>query len=329
MIRSMPADSEVRPEWFGAKGDDSTDDTDAIEMALEAARMGTLRFGPRTYLVSRPLIAQCVRLVGDRWWRNDQGCTILKANAQMTHVIGGNSNRCGIENLAVLCDKKASSGIRLFHSHDTMIRNVAVRDALDAGVDSDGSTFQMDSVTSYCNSGPGFRIKDCNGSAFRYVRAFLNAGGGMSIEAVAQGSGFAIDGNHVFENNDQFDLYLKGINTCSTITGGHHESKAGVDSIRLENCRHVFIWGTRLTGGDLAGQAVPGRGLSLRGVIEGCTFRDLRMAYSAAPDGYEHVVLGEQCRANVFASCLHLGQAGTPLPLKIDGPNLAQNTVIQ
>lgn len=59
---------DVLPEWYGAKGDGTTDDTTAIQAAIAAVATtgGRVRFGPKTYIISATLrwATRAVTLVG-------------------------------------------------------------------------------------------------------------------------------------------------------------------------------------------------------------------------------------------------------------------------
>lgn len=50
-----PSTIDVYPEWFGAKGDNSTDDTTAIQNAINSLTKGSVRFGSKTYKVTSVL----------------------------------------------------------------------------------------------------------------------------------------------------------------------------------------------------------------------------------------------------------------------------------
>lgn len=301
----------------------------AIRRGLDNARGRTLRFGSCIYYVSGALgpdlfSLQTTRVVGEHWWRNNQGGTILRVvGAQpVDKVFYCNFNRCQVESLAVLCSGKANHGIHLQNSHSTLIENVGIEGCLQAGVRAKASTFTMRQVSSGVNQGRGFWLSDTNASTFYDLVATWNTKEGfyLAAENGAQASGFTLHGAD-FEINGIADIWLKGVNTPSQITGLHVESKAEVDSLVLEDVRHLTSIGNRLTGGG-----VTSRALRLIGVVEGNTFLGMRSAYGVE---YERITLHSGAWANTFIGCKHLAQAGTPEPLHFDGPNLAQNTVIQ
>lgn len=305
--------TDVLPEDFGAKGDGATDDTAAINAALNAARTGTVRLNAKTYCVSGPLNLQTSRLLGEHWWRSNQGGSILKVIGEnvVDKVLYSQSNRCVIENVIVLANGRANHGIHLDTAHHTDLINVSVQGALHAGVRSKGSTFRMKRVSSTVNQGRGFHISDCNASQFYALTASYNALGGLYIAAEngAQASGFALRGGN-FEQNGVADVWLKGINTASHVDGLHIESKTGADTFVLEDCRHVLM-----LGGRLSGAGAGGRGLRLLGEVQGCDFIGVRVVSGTGHRSYETVTIPTTCHGNFFQRCLRMTQGAAPEPL--------------
>jgi len=103
---------EVYPQWWGALGDDSNDDTTAIQDAITAANGGRVYFTRGTYKITTALDMdeEGTRLVGESW--RD---TIIKVYGGV-NGIEITDEECSISDLSVMCDSATEGtglGIKL------------------------------------------------------------------------------------------------------------------------------------------------------------------------------------------------------------------------
>ncbi len=119
---------------FGAKGDGKTDDTDAIQQALDRAKKNTTVYFPAgVYPVSRPLVlhpSNGVTLVGDGH------ATVLAATTPMKQLlrIKKNAYRFSMEHMSVDANGQADMAIRLDGGYYTVFNSLYVANPLDTAL---------------------------------------------------------------------------------------------------------------------------------------------------------------------------------------------------
>lgn len=216
---------------FGAKGDGTTDDTDALQRALdvsqERARVCYLPGG--TYAVSRPLVTPSLTRKDGFFTLRADGTAILKATARMSAVLTTKpSFSVVLEGLRIDANHLAEHGLHLFHvgGHGSVVRQVRVGNATSHGVlAQECQALAIVNVSSSWNDGDGLRFEGCNaslavaiggltskgdgivvtgrgvftgGMGLRAIHAEQNAGNGVTIDAT--GSPVSIDGGWIEGN---------------------------------------------------------------------------------------------------------------------------------
>ena len=158
---------EVYPEWFGAKGDDSTDDTTSIQAALDNTPInGTFVFQNKTYRVSSPLVVSKPMSILGQYFGFDS--TNVSGSPYRRYVVRSTSN--------THCFILKSIGVRM--------ENLMIQ-ALGTGNGTDSSIIRIDtedSGESYIQSrnyifrnlwldGTGENMKSAISSAYGLIRA--------------------------------------------------------------------------------------------------------------------------------------------------------------
>jgi hypothetical protein len=94
-------DGPVNVEWFGARGDGVTDDTAAIQAAVDAGEGGTLYFPPGTYLISAGTAAAAIAIpaAGIRLLGAGKYASTLTATVACAFVAGVDADKVEIEHL--------------------------------------------------------------------------------------------------------------------------------------------------------------------------------------------------------------------------------------
>ena len=116
---------EVYPEWWGAQGNDSTDDTDAIQAAIDSLGSygGVVSFRPGAYQNTGITLTSDVCLRG-----NHRGTVRLIHNAfsGACVTLANNCQRARIDNLSIRKDDSVSSGGYGVDGRDGYIENFAM-----------------------------------------------------------------------------------------------------------------------------------------------------------------------------------------------------------
>jgi len=88
------ADRGVNVKWFGAKGDGKSDDTEAIQAAIDYLfnnhLFGSVVFPAGVYNVSRPILLKSTQLINNSWWKGS-GITLAgygKASTIISKITG-------------------------------------------------------------------------------------------------------------------------------------------------------------------------------------------------------------------------------------------------
>lgn len=232
----------VRPEWFGAKGDGVTDDTEAFNQIMNSFKSGIeIRLLNKTYCITKLDFYKYTDFAIIGYGNNSAHSTTrkskLKALYDVDYLISVTSPTyqdsiattygfC-IKNIEIDCDNKAENGIRCRYMLD--MYNVAVRRATDTGVvlDEESYPVTMDKVylqwnkngmviksprTTYCtfrdcefqfNTGWGVIIQGGTGLTFYSCLVQANWVGGIKIEQV--------EGEQAWLQNLLFvSLYMEG-----------------------------------------------------------------------------------------------------------------------
>ena len=117
----------VTPEMYGAKGDGTTDDTEAIQSALASGR--DVYFGKKTYCVSETLV-----LSGSINMGSD---TTIKAIDTMTSVFSATNmgDRLRFIGGVIDCNSNADSGITLSGINGAYIQNLKILNAVESSIE--------------------------------------------------------------------------------------------------------------------------------------------------------------------------------------------------
>lgn len=220
-------------KWFGAKGDNATDDTLAIQAAVNAAQnRGSVVYFPASdfYLISSPILIDSskrgIRLIGDDYNRRVYSSVIrthasvtvsapLEAIFKFTDTAVG--NQFEFSNLGISGDNKTQYGIYSKKIAHSLFRRISIKGtnvaalAIGYGWCNDVETCEI----SY-NRGDGIQFVDGEINVFNVVntKIFTNDGIGIYLSRKALGvriNGCNIEGNKicgVFARNSiiPFDL---------------------------------------------------------------------------------------------------------------------------
>lgn len=247
---------DLNVKYFGAVGDGVTDDSTAIQAALDAAEGGILRCPPHTFAVETKLVLpQPIHLLCSP-------STWFKATASMTTVfemdtLNYNVQAVNIQNLKIDANDLATNGIVLFKLslyRYTAVDGIYVKDAVSAGIvlqACQGGTFKSMQVES---SGRGIDILGCNSARFIGISAYGNTGDGITVGTYDSDTfkgPCTIYGAHS-ENNGGNGIVVSATVLVS-ILGGYIEG-SGEDGIQLNGINGVVKY--MAISGDAAYRAV-------------------------------------------------------------------------
>lgn len=244
---------------YGAKGDGFTDDTQALQAAIDAAAVdgGTVLLGPGTYRVSSSAAAQ-------------EGCLLLKAGVTLAGtsaattqlklmdgedgaagLVRGAGDGIGITRLTLDGNNASTTGrvdgyVNGDSSH-VLIDSVEVREASGYGFDlrSLGSQVEVRASSALNNGSDGFIADGLVNSLFEDNLATLNLGNGYTLAGEIR----VQDSDATYNALDGFSLGAGGLgdseDSALELNGGLAQWNSQV-GVRLEN-----IGGYRVNGLDV------------------------------------------------------------------------------
>lgn len=172
---------------FGAEGNGETDDTDALQEAIDAAREARtgVYIPSGTYRVTRTLNVRVGTYLPSRAIRITGEYSILEAGAEMNSIIDVDTGQyVTIKRLILDGNHLARHGLTAFKlsGKSAVVEQVDVLRAVSHGFfleKCQGAVFR--NCQSKENGGDGWRIIDSNASLFDSVQAMSNSGNGFSI----------------------------------------------------------------------------------------------------------------------------------------------------
>jgi hypothetical protein len=264
---------------FGAKGDGITDDTEALQKAIDEALqvVGGLKpdvkyewrgnvypgyppivvYIPRgTYLVKKTINVSLGTYSWNKSIRISGEFARIRAGEKMDSVMHVNTaGHIKIEGLSIDGAGLAQHGFTAFKisGRDSLIERVNVGGALSHGIvleKCQGSVFRA--CSSDGNAGDGWQIIDCNAALFDCVRAMHNKGNGYSILSKDFSAGCTMT-NFWSEGNGGHGLLVSvsKANATVVIRDGWVEGP-GLDGIRIESIGTV-LEGVQVVGGGNRG----------------------------------------------------------------------------
>ncbi|MFD8415791.1 glycosyl hydrolase family 28-related protein [Streptomyces sp. NPDC059650] len=330
---AAPAAAASVPDWFdvkayGAVGDGATDDTPAVQRALDAARTaggGTVHFPAGTYLV-RPAAGKTAALSvdGDGIRLTGSGaktstllkgadCTLLKMSGTGPAYSTGATHRryCSIENLGFNGNRKTGLLLELYYNNNSYFRDLFM---------SANNDMCIDAVEFWDSRFYNLVIEECTGPAgsttqpnvwLRNASSAAKGTWGHSEDNVNQihfvgcrleafGTGALWIGQGAVTTNNPNGIYLTDCKfETSRMQGGPHlKTDAG--------CRHVYATNIYCYAGDFA----PGAPATAQNVI----------AWAAAASALENVVIANGGKPTVNAGvALYSGPGSTAVLRNVVG----------
>lgn len=260
---SMIEGAPVNVKDFGAKGDGVTDDTAAIQAAINyctnlANRKQTLYFpamkAATAYKITAPLvITSRLNIVGDGQFSTaihaygmSQGQYIIDYNCAALDVV----YYSGISNITILSDNGAPTGVRLNNISYMLMKQVQLANLYKGIYITGTNTFSnfFEQVTAYNIGYTSVQWENFTGGGqymFSGCTFTGNFGVLLSNTAATDALGF-YDCN--WEQCVEIDLYVTGSVRGLTINGCRSEGLNGPQSFRIEPAAGKFVSGLNITG---------------------------------------------------------------------------------
>jgi len=242
----------IYPQWWGARGDGSTDDYEAISKAVKAATGGRLYFKRGIYLTSKMII------LPDHISIDCDPQTIIKAAKPMEGIIAVTTPNYSIQqfnlkNMILDGNNLADNCLRLYKV--SMNNFVA-----------------LEGISASRALGDGIRLLACQGGSFRNVTASKNGGNGISVEGCNAAKLYAISG----VNNKKSGIRVSSFKDADghfygggcTLAAIHSEENAGhgVEIINLGGGNMVSLHGGWIEGNSADGIRISQANANLNGV---------------------------------------------------------------
>ena len=249
----------VLPQWWGALGDDSKDDTTAIQAAIDAvgaAGGGIVFFPPGTYKITDTLTVDAgfVRLVG-----SGQKNTIIRNYGTGGETAVNIATRqqysyTSIEDISIHGNPGSGAGVQIVGRNRHTVRNVHIYEHGGNGLDLSGELFYSLFENIYCrdNGGDGFHLDTFGVSNHPSANTFINCnaisndGDGFEIE---EGNGNTVIGGNM-ESNTGYGLRI-----------GDNAGNAGTDSNRFLGfwCEANTAGAIRVGANSIGDYIMPGK----------------------------------------------------------------------
>lgn len=204
----------VRPEWYKAKGDGVTDDTKAIQDAIDSlANGGTVKFSPKTYLVTETIsipATQAITLEGCGWGHNSSGdgATVIKTTASGVHILTAGvtsaDRTCDviIRNLRLQGAPGTGNGILIRRVHNMLVDRVRIWGCGQNGIELDRA---------YAN---------------KFIRCYVNNNVENGIEANENNDFTVVDGCAILANGGNGIYFSNGSSSGTRIIYNDIEGNA-------------------------------------------------------------------------------------------------------
>jgi hypothetical protein len=222
----------VRSAPYSATGNGTTDDTTAIQNAINAVNTaggGTVFFDAGTYRITSALtVYSYVRLVG----QGMKNTTIKQVTANVNGIVGRNLEGTGIEELTIL-GTNAGTGQGIYFSRDTtptLLINYRIN---------------MRRVMVQLFGGDGIHIEQCIVSSFDTVETQSNKGHGFNFHGIDPGpgaSGTSVAFTACYANGNSFagfriyNMTYCALNACASDSSGVGYLVEQSSGITLNGC---------------------------------------------------------------------------------------------
>ncbi|MEW5804613.1 MAG: hypothetical protein AB1847_21180 [bacterium] len=297
----------AHPGWWGVKADGATDDTTALQSAINCG-LGCYQLPQGIIkLTSSVVLKNPMRLIGSGHITDVSGVGTLIWEDTNVPAIYLNGHDYNIQDsyLANFDIVSEGDGIKLYESHRNTIQDVQVKAGTKGwGFVLDGSyENRLIACTATTNGysphtyttgyaghfAGGFRLYKGAASygpnASELINCIASCGGtGVYIGDIA--AMYANIYGGTFEGND-YNLHIKSVTLPVNIHGSHFEA-AEVENIKLESVSDIHFYGIGAMGTGLSNQSVEMVSAT------NCTFSDSYLGY---------VAIDANCRDNIFKDC--------------------------
>lgn len=245
----------IYPQWWGAQGNGSNDDYEAISKAVKAATSGRLYFKRGNYLTSKMIV------LPDDIFIDCDPHTQIKAVKPMECIISVSMSNYGKQqftlrnmilngnNLAGNCLKLYKISLNYFVALEGILAHRAVHDGVSL-LACQGASFR--NITAANNGGNGISVEGCNAARLSAIKGERNKKSGIRVSSLKDSKGDFFAGGCALASVDCEGNGEHGVEIFDTYTnmahieGGWIEGNAG-DGIRVTkanaNLSGILIFG--------------------------------------------------------------------------------------